>query len=412
MQRAAYWYTIAASTLALLEGVATLLFRIVPALDQRFPALLGSTQKIPTHSLLHVAIGVTGFMFLLRGGRRGSLLFATGLGSFYLALAFAGALGGYRLGIGLQPFDHTFHLIYGTLGLLAAGLTYSSSDGEGSNRPAEGTGSPISAALRGWLIVESFFFLGAIATITFSPDQTRTNWAWPIQPAVMAALFGGFYIAVGVLLIGVMFARRWEMVRFAILPTTLFTTLMLLATFMHWDRFSVGTAPFNVWFVSYLLPPPIFLAIYLWQQRGTRPFGSGQPLSPPLRRLLIAVGALLALVAALTFVSPAWLIRVFPWTLTPLTARALSGWLVAIGTLLLSMARENDTARVRLGAPMLVALLPAVLIQLGRFSNEVNWNSVTLWAGLLLLATVSVCGLALLRSNRAEALSAAGAPAR
>ncbi len=78
---------------------------------------------IPIHSTLHIVTGVLAVLILYRGGERGAFWFASGFGLFYLGLGLAGMLGGHQLGLGLQPFDHPFHLVLGALGLLAAGLT-------------------------------------------------------------------------------------------------------------------------------------------------------------------------------------------------------------------------------------------------------------------------------------------------
>ena len=49
----------------------------------------------------------------------------TGLfGAFYAGLAVFGSLSGHPLGLGLQPFDHPFHLGLGVLGLGAAVVEY------------------------------------------------------------------------------------------------------------------------------------------------------------------------------------------------------------------------------------------------------------------------------------------------
>ena len=268
-------------------------------------------------------------------------------------------------------------------------------------------GTPIAWPLRLWLAVEVLFGIGAVLAIGRDPANSATNFAWPIQPVVMAATLGAFYITSAPLFLLPLFAKRWENIRAMILPTALFSTVQLAATFLHWDRFSVGTTPFYVWFASYLLPPPIFVAAYLWHQRRAvsraAPYNDAIPFW--LNRLLIIFGSLLTLIAAVTFFFPGFLIPVFPWQLTPLTARSLSGWLIAVGTLMLWMSRENDRTRVRLATPMLILILPALLMQMGRFAEQVNWGSLVLWIGLLLFAGVGFCGFYLANGSWREALN-------
>ena len=268
-------------------------------------------------------------------------------------------------------------------------------------------GTPIAWPLRLWLAVEVLFGVGAVLAIGRDPANSATNFAWPIQPVVTAATLGAFYITSAPLFLLPLFAKRWENIRAMILPTALFSTVQLVATFLHWDKFSIGTIPFYVWFASYLLPPPIFAAAYIWHQRkaGSRTVPSNDPIPSWLYWMLILCGGLLTLIAALTLFFPGFLISVFPWQLTPLTARALSGWLIAVGTIMLWMSRENNQTRARLATPMLILILPALLMQMGRFAEQVNWNSPVLWISFILFAIIFFCGLYLANGSWREALN-------
>lgn len=118
-------FTAIAGALLLLQGASTLLFRLIPSLDRAFPALLAVTQMIPIHSALHVATGVVALFIFYRGGERGALWFTLGFSVFYLTLGLAGLLSGQPMGLGLQPFDHPVHIMFGVLGFFAAYLTSS-----------------------------------------------------------------------------------------------------------------------------------------------------------------------------------------------------------------------------------------------------------------------------------------------
>jgi hypothetical protein len=269
------------------------------------------------------------------------------------------------------------------------------------------SGTPIAWPLRIWLAVEVLFGVGAVMAIGLSPANTQTNFAWPIQPVVMAAILGGFYITSAPLFLLPLFARQWEMIRAMILPTALFCTVQLATTFLHWDKFSVGTVPFYIWFASYLLPPPIFVAAYLWHQRkaSSKPLESDSTLPIWLKGLLVTLGGFLTLAAILVFFYPTWLISIFPWQLTPLTARSLSGWLMVVGTLMLSLSIENNRTRARLATPMFILILPALLLQMSRYAGQVDWSNLVLWIGLILFAVIGSCGLYLANGSWRDALS-------
>jgi len=269
-------------------------------------------------------------------------------------------------------------------------------------------GTPIALPLRLWLGVEVLFGIGAVLAIGVSPAETKTNFAWPIQPVVMAAVLGAFYMSSALLFLLPLFAKRWEMIRVMILPTAVFSTVQLIATFLHWDKFSVGTVPFYVWFASYLLPPPIFVAAYLWHQRRRavpQNTNSDSPLPSWIRTIFWISGIGLVLLATSAFILPSLLIPNFPWQLTPLTARSLCGWILILGVLLIAMVRENDRARVRFGTPFLILILPTILIQMSRYADQVNWASPTLWIGLILAAILGLCGSYLAIGSWKESLT-------
>lgn len=125
--RSPFWYTLIVGGFLLLQGTSTLLFRLVPALDAAFPMLLGTTHMIPIHSLLHITTGVLALVIIRWGGMRGAWWFALGFGTFYTLLGLSGLMIGDVLGLGLQPFDHPFHLVAGVPGLLTAALAYTPS---------------------------------------------------------------------------------------------------------------------------------------------------------------------------------------------------------------------------------------------------------------------------------------------
>lgn len=264
--------------------------------------------------------------------------------------------------------------------------------------------TPIARPFRVWLWVEVLFGLAAISVLGLRPEETATRFAWHIEPDVMAAALGGLYIATAPVLVLQASARRWEMIRVFVLPAIAFTTAELLATLLHLDRFSVGTLPFNVWVASYTLPPVIFLLGYLYHQRRAGSPVPGAGLPKWLRGILIVVGSLWTTSALVGFVFPAYLTNSFPWTLTPLTARVLAGWEIALATLLLSMARENDRDRVRLASPLLILVLPAVGFQVSRFAGQVDFGHPRLWIIVALFSFLLAVGVYLARGSWRQSL--------
>ena len=255
-------------------------------------------------------------------------------------------------------------------------------------------GTPIAWPLRAWLFVEVLFSAGAILTIALDPVHTRDRFAWNVEPLVMAAVLGAYYVAAGLVTLLPVFARRWEMIRVMILPTVLFTGSELLATLLHWATFSVGTPGFTIWFLSYLLPPPILLGFYLWHERRARQSTRvipPDPLSLDARRTLLHIGSLTTLLSILIFILPQAFLAFAPWKVTPLSARVFAGFLLAAGTLMLSMVRENHRSQVLVGVPLLILMFPAVTLQIARFADQVNFANTALFLiyGIMLVAFVT-----------------------
>ena len=259
----------------------------------------------------------------------------------------------------------------------------------------------VSLPLRIWIGVEVLFGIMSLVTISLTPGDTARHFAWPIKPEVTAALLGGFYIAAASFYVLALFARRWENIRVFIIASILFSSVELLSTFLHWDKFSVGTTPFNVWFVSYLLPPPLFLFFYLWHQRRAAPIPhiDDEPLPPNLRTAMRVLGALLGAIAVLAFLVPAVVAPIMPWTFSALTLRALSGWVLALGVMMISVARENDRTRARIVSPFFVLLLPAIVFEVARYPDQVNWTDPAVYGGIVALVLIFALGIHLIRGD-------------
>jgi hypothetical protein len=241
----------------------------------------------------------------------------------------------------------------------------------------------------------------SILTIGLTPQNTAEHFAWPIAPAVTAALLGGFYFASAALFFPALFVRRWQNIRAIVPAAILFTSVELIATVLHWDKFSTGTTAFYVWLVSYIAPPPVFLFFYVWHQRRAEPVPTptDEPLAHHLRLAMLTIGALLVLLAVAAFVAPSILIGVAHIGFTPLTARALSGWILAAGALLVFAARENDRNRARIVSPFLICLLPATALEMVRFPDQIDFARWSLYASVVLLAVVGTIGLVLFRGD-------------
>lgn len=268
--------------------------------------------------------------------------------------------------------------------------------------PAE---TPAAWPLRAWFVAEVFFAGSASSAVFLSPQSTASNFAWPIQPVVAAALFGAVYFCAAILVGAGFFTRIWERVRVVVLPAAVFTAVMLLPTYLHLDRFATGGIAFALWLASYVLPPPVFVACYIWQQKRAQSVGTGitAPLPSFERWFFLANGAALTIFSIAVMFYPVIVQTIAPFTFTPLTARALAGYVSLVALLQISMAWENDWPRARLATYLLIPLPAVMLFQLVRFGEGVQWSNVALWVFLLDLGLAAALSVRLwLRPPAAE----------
>jgi hypothetical protein len=104
----------------LLQGIGSLIFRLVPALPATMPLLVRGAFGIDFwHAWIHIGWGLAGLMVLSVVQTRDSpLRLALIFGIFYTALGIWGVLAHHPLGLELDLPGNLFHLTAGPLTLL------------------------------------------------------------------------------------------------------------------------------------------------------------------------------------------------------------------------------------------------------------------------------------------------------
>jgi hypothetical protein len=217
------------------------------------------------------------------------------------------------------------------------------------------------------------------------PDQYGDRFAWKIQPRMTSMVIGSGYIIGAYMFVFAFFGKYWHRVKAAFPPVTSFTIIMLLATFLHWDKFEISHFPFQAWLFLYIVTP--FLVPYLWyKNRDTDPEipESGDLEVPlPAKWGFLIFGIAATIWAIIMFVFPHFVIDLWPWKLSPLTARILGGWfsLLGVGGLYISRDARWSAWRVPLQSMTLwiFLILVSVFKNSGEFTNGV-WNLFTIGA--------------------------------
>ncbi len=235
----------------------------------------------------------------------------------------------------------------------------------------------------------------AFLILYFTPERSGERFAWSIQPGMTAMFMGAGYLGGAWLFVHAATGRRWHRVAPGFLPVTAFTAAMLAATVLHWDRFDPGHFPFVLWLALYVITP--FLIPLLWLlNRGAEPGTpeAGDVVVPRFAGLgLLILGLLLLTFAAAGFASPGWMIGIWPWALTPLTARVLSGWFALLGVGGIVIGRESRWSSWRTGLQSIglwqLLVLAAAVVRSGDFpAGLANWylaSVAAVVAGMLIL---------------------------
>lgn len=224
--------------------------------------------------------------------------------------------------------------------------------------------------------------------------ETERLFAWPINPPLTAAFLGANYWAAFFLALFSAREQIWVRGRVTYAVSVVFTSLTLLATLLHLDKFTFDNVNGWLWVIVYVAVPPLLLFLLARQLREP---GIDPPRTVLIEHLLLPVIGLQALVVLVIgvalWITPSTADTLWPWALTPLTARATGAWLLALAAGFGVTLWERDWLRIRVAVPTFTAIPLLQFIALARFSDTVNWNSAGIWLYLGFLVSVLALGL-------------------
>jgi hypothetical protein len=99
------------------------------------------------------------------------------------------------------------------------------------------------------------------------------------------------------------------------------------------------------------------------------------PVPLVLRVALAAESLVLTVVGVALFVAPTTAARLWPWPLTPFTARVLAAWLIAFGLAAALAAVAGDLRRLRTAAIAYTVFGVLVLAAVLRFAGTMAWGA-------------------------------------
>ena len=226
------------------------------------------------------------------------------------------------------------------------------------------------------------FLVIAFAMLYFWPDDTGRLFAWTIRPRMTPMLMGAGYIAGAYFFLRLLRAPRWHHVAVGFLPVTAFASSMLVATLLHWDRFNHGHVSFFAWIILYATTPFIVLGLWLNNRRadpGT-PDADDVSIPPAVRLVMGAAGAVVLGTGVLLLVFPAVMLAVWPWELTPLTARVVGGWFALPGVFGLAIAADRRWSAARYALQSQAVGVALILGGVARAWGDLDWSRPLAWA--------------------------------
>ena len=270
------------------------------------------------------------------------------------------------------------------------------------------------------LVAAVLVFLAGVQLFVFT-ERTERYFAWTITPPLTAAFLGAAYWSSVAFELLASRARLWANARIAVPAVFVFTTLTLVATLIHRDKFHFGAdhelgtrAVTWAWLAVYTVVPVLMAVLWVRQHRAP---GGDPPRDHPLPVWLTALvgtqAVVLLVLGTWMFAAPTSAAEVWPWALTELTGRAVAAWLLGLGVAAAHAVWERDVVRLR---PAAVAYLGFGVLEtwaMLRYADTVDWSSSEGTGLAVFLASTVVTGVAALwlgrRASTADADAEIGA---
>jgi hypothetical protein len=260
---------------------------------------------------------------------------------------------------------------------------------------------PLTTGMKLMLIVAStLVFLVGIQLFVLT-EHTDRYFAWTVNPPLTAAALGGAYLASSVMELLASRQRTWAQARIAVPAVLMFTTLTLVTTFLHLDRFHLGhrfavatQVVTWVWIAVYALVPVLMSILLVFQRRASGVEVPRRNSLPRWLRVILGLHAVVMFSLGLgLFLGPGATLALWPWMLTPLTARAIGAWLLGLGLAAAHATAENDWGRVAVATHSYVLLGVLEFVALIRYPNTVDWGRPATWVYVLFLVSVLLVGV-------------------
>jgi hypothetical protein len=255
--------------------------------------------------------------------------------------------------------------------------------------------------MRAFLVASGVFALLAGTLLALGAERTDERFAWTIASDLTTGFLNGMYWSATLLLLLAARESSWAAARYGAYSAVVFTSLLFVVMLAHFDQLHTDDSRFLVsagawgFLASYAVLPAVGIAALVVQAR------SGHERSPqvdPIRswlRLVLAIQAgAAAVVGSALLVGGADAGGLWPWPLTPIGARAIGAWLVALAVISGLAARGADWRNLATVPPTYALQFVLQTSVLVRFGGGVDWNDPAAWLYLAALGTFLAVALA------------------
>jgi hypothetical protein len=242
--------------------------------------------------------------------------------------------------------------------------------------------------------------LGVGPLLLILPDSTDTLFSWTIKPALTAAFLGGGYLTALAIELAAARERVWARAWVVYPAMLIFTSLTLLATFLHLDKFHfsgpgfLATLTAWAWLIVYIIAPPLMVVLLYLQLRapGADP-KPDRPVPAWFLLLLVIEAGVMLVIGAMLFIVPGLANFIWPWTLTPLTSQAVGAWQLGLGFAVAHSVLVRQWERIRITMIGNIVAGGVQLVTVLRFWQTLSWNGLSAWFYTLFLIGMFLVGL-------------------
>lgn len=207
-------------------------------------------------------------------------------------------------------------------------------------------GQDFATALRRAVFLLLVIAAGAIGIgLLAAPDSASTFFSWGLEPAPLAALAGGFYVA-SATVFALAVGASWGEVRGLVIGAVLLSISVFVITMTHLDIFDFDRL--QAWAWVFLFAAFSLVTVGLLILSRGEPVPEGAPFTPWARAVLGVLAVLLLALGIALWIDPKGLAGPSPYELPPLGGRFAGSWIALLGLLCGYAAVRNSWTEGRL----------------------------------------------------------------